>query len=1539
MSQTIRRSLAAHIYRLLLALAIMANPLLGLFGATQVFAQTVPSSGYVVGWGTNYIGQTDIPPGLNDVIAIAANQTFSLALKQDGTIVGWGSNLSGQLNISAGLSNVTAIAAGGDHSMALKNDGTVAAWGDNGSGQLDIPAGLSNVTAIAAGDFHSMALRSDGTVVTWGCGGGYDYDQCSVPAGLSGVTAIDGGAAHSLALKNDGTVVAWGNNVAGQGIVPAGLTGVIAISAGNLHNLALLANGTVVAWGSNGSGQTDIPAGLSDVIAISAGHIHSLARKRDGSVVEWGGTTPPEIPVGISGVIAIAAGSHSLALIPPPSVTINQAIGQADPATSTPILFTASFSKPVSDFTASDVSFSGTANLTNATVTISGGPSIYTISVDGVIGNGTIIATIPAGAASDMNGYGNLASTSSDNSIAATLNPNPPIITPSVVGTLGNNGWYVSNVMVSWTVEENGAAISSQAGCTTQNITSDTRGVTFSCSATSASGGSSSASVTIKRDTTAPIVSAAATSLPNSAGWYNADVTVRFNCFDAIAGVANCPADQILNSEGLAVSSTAQTISDLAGNVSTASGIVTVKLDKTAPVVTVTGVTDGASYPTGGAPTAGCTTSDAFSGVVTQATLSITGGSASGTGRLNANCSGAIDRAGNRGSARVSYTVGVRLGHVVAWGYNEYGQTTVPSDLGGIIAVAAGRMHSLALKSDGTVAAWGLNSSGQTNVPTDLRDVIAIAGGGEHSMALKSDGTVVGWGDMGVPAGLNNVSAIATGAFHSLALKRDGTVVAWGSNTTPGSPNAVPATLRNVVAIAVGTYHSLALKSDGTVVAWGRSVYDAAIVPAGLNGVVAIAAGGEHNLVVKSDGTVVAWGLNASGQTRVPATLSGVVAVAGGYDHSIALNEDGTVVGWGRNAFGQATAPARLNTAFAIASGANHNLALEDAPEVAVNQAAQQNDPTTSNPVLFTAAFSEAMTGLTASGVTLAGTANLTNATVTVSGGPSIYTIRVDNVSGNGTVVVSLADGVAATSDGRTSLASIATDNSVTFVSDSTGPIITPTVVGSLGSNGWYISNVAISWAVTDAESAISNQTGCTTQNVTSNTTGVTFTCSASSVGGNTSQSVTIKRDATPPVITLASRTPANAAGWNNSAVTLNWTCSDATSGVVNATASRTISAEGANQSASAVCSDNAGNSASNTQTGINIDTTAPTISAAATSSPNTNGWYNSDVTIAFSCADTLSGVVSCPSSQTLTEEGAAISSTAQSVTDLAGNSATSNIVTAKIDTTAPTISAAATTNPNANAWYNSDVTVAFSCADALSGIAGTCPTSQTLTTEGTAVSSTAQSITDLAGNTSIPSNIVTAKIDRTAPSVSVTGVTNGATYAFGAIPAAACSTSDALSGVATQASLSRSGGSLGLVTVTCAGASDNAGNTAAAVSVSYRVAYGFVGFFQPVDNLPTINTANAGRTIPLKWRVLDAAGNPITNLTSVTITSVAGGCSVNAPADTVEEYANTNTGLMNQGNGYYQFNWQTNSSWRGCRTLQLDLGDGVLRTALFQFR
>jgi hypothetical protein len=89
----------------------------------------------------------------------------------------------------------------------------------------------------------------------------------------------------------------------------------------------------------------------------------------------------------------------------------------------------------------------------------------------------------------------------------------------------------------------------------------------------------------------------------------------------------------------------------------------------------------------------------------------------------------------------------------------------------------------------------------------------------------------------------------------------------------------------------------------------------------------------------------------------------------------------------------------------------------------------------------------------------------------------------------------------------------------VSILADTTAPAITPNVAGTLGANGWYKSNVAVTWTVVDPESPVTSTTGCGSTTISTDTTGVTLTCTATSAGGTASKSVTIKRDTRAPRI------------------------------------------------------------------------------------------------------------------------------------------------------------------------------------------------------------------------------------------------------------------------------------------------------------------------------------------------------------------------------------------------------------------------------------
>lgn len=319
--------------------------------------------------------------------------------------------------------------------------------------------------------------------------------------------------------------------------------------------------------------------------------------------------------------------------------------------------------------------------------------------------------------------------------------------------------------------------------------------------------------------------------------------------------------------------------------------------------------------------------------------------------------------------------------------------------------IAAGGFHAIATKTDGTLLSWGGDGVGQLgNNPTILfneftpvavvgaTDIVAVAAGYVHSLALKADGTVLAWGndaggqlgndaaleDKAVPvpvSGATGIIAISAGYYFSLALKSDGTMLAWGNNSrgqlgdsaikadkpTPVAVNGAS----DIVAIAAGSEHSLALKADGTMLAWGLDLEGALgdnaplldqtlpVPVANAVGIVSIAAGTSHSLALTSSGNVLAWGSDFGGQLgdnvakvnkSTPVLVNGasqIMAIAGGLFHSLALTSSGTMLAWGSDTYGELGDGTQVNpqglpvnvenvsNIVSIAAGGHFSLALK----------------------------------------------------------------------------------------------------------------------------------------------------------------------------------------------------------------------------------------------------------------------------------------------------------------------------------------------------------------------------------------------------------------------------------------------------------------------------------------------------------------------------------------------------------------------------------------------------------------------------------
>jgi hypothetical protein len=202
-----------------------------------------------------------------------------------------------------------------------------------------------------------------------------------------------------------------------------------------------------------------------------------------------------------------------------------------------------------------------------------------------------------------------------------------PDETPPVIGyTLtpaspdGLNGWYKSDVTLTWTVTEAESPDSLKTeGCEDQLITTDGT-YSFSCSASSDGGAAEEVTVAFKRDATAPVITDdGPTTAPNAAGWYKDPVTNTFKATDNLSGFfeeSNPYYFTVTSSgEGLAVEVKSGTVSDLAGNESN-EVVKSFKIDLTAPTLTWNGgPNDGGSYYFGSAPDEPtCTAVDTLSG-------------------------------------------------------------------------------------------------------------------------------------------------------------------------------------------------------------------------------------------------------------------------------------------------------------------------------------------------------------------------------------------------------------------------------------------------------------------------------------------------------------------------------------------------------------------------------------------------------------------------------------------------------------------------------------------------------------------------------------------------------------------------------------------------------------------------------------------------------------------------------------------------------------------------------------------------------------
>lgn len=427
------------------------------------------------------------------------------------------------------------------------------------------------------------------------------------------------------------------------------------------------------------------------------------------------------------------------------------------------------------------------------------------------------------------------------------------------------------------------------------------------------------------------------------------------------------------------------------------------------------------------------------------------------------------------------------------------------------------------------------------------------------------------------------------------------------------------------------------------------------------------------------------------------------------------------------------------------------------------------------------------------------------------------------------------------------------------------------------GSNGWYRSDVTLTWNVGEPESPNSLvKTGCVDQSITADQNEATYSCTAGSAGGSTGPvSVSIKRDATKPTIGGSASPAANANGWNSGNVDVSFVCDDNLSGVASCGPDVTLASEGRDQSATGNATDNAGNGDSATVSGVNIDKSAPNApSVSADRAPDYaggGGWYKTTVTLSFAGAgdpdlangDLGSGVhpASVPVSQTFTTSGSHTAS--GKVKDLAGNESAAGNKTVQVDATRPAVSIACPSNP---VILGSSASASWTADDAHSGLA-----------------------TAASGSVALD------------------------TASVGSKTAAAPTATD----------------NVGL---------DSAA-TSCAYSVVYDW-NGFFQPVDNKDANGNyiLNKAKAGSTVPVKFSL---GGDQGLSIFPAGYPQTASATCASTSSDAIEEYGTgTVSGLKYDAVAeQYIYNWKTDGKWAGtCRQLIVKLNDGTYHRANFNF-
>jgi hypothetical protein len=917
-------------------------------------------------------------------------------------------------------------------------------------------------------------------------------------------------------------------------------------------------------------------------------------------------------------------------------------------------------------------------------------------------GDGTRTVTITVGA--DFNSNNVCTKQTATSTAGYILDNTGPVIQGSRDPAANAALWNNTDTTVHWSATDAGVGMTPGATIPDAQVAGNTAGVTKTATATDRLGNSGTGSITVKIDKDRPTFDLTRTPGPNANGWNNTDVTLSFGCSDGLSGIKSCTGGgtQVLSAEGSNLQATGTAIDNADNEAS--NPVTDVKIDKTAPSLTGAATT----APNGDGWYADdvkvhWTASDSLSGLDGAVPADST---IAGEGANLAATEAVTDKAGNVASKTVS---GIRIDRTApntgATAPSGWSASNASIELAPFDALSGVKVTRYQVDGGSIQTGTHVEVSGDGIHAVEFWSVDAAGNAEAHkAVEVKIDGTAPAIShQLGAPANANG--------WHNA----DVTITYTCSDATSGVASCGPDRIGANAVAGEGKDQDITGEAVDNA---GNTAVDHALI--------------SLDKTAPTIAAAVDRAPNAAHWYDADVTVTFACGDAlSGVDHCPASK----VLAEGENQSVTATvSDAAGNEASATRSDIDideTDPSLNGAPTAQPNSTGWYNDDVTVHWVA-----SDALSGL---------------------GGPALN----DSVVGGEGANLSAS---ALVTDKAGNMTSRTVDG---IKIDRSAPVTTAHVAEALPS-GWYAGDVDVTLTAIDALSGV-GATYYTVDGGDAKAYTGKFAFAAKGVHtirfwsvddagnvethGDAGHAVVLKIDGIAPTIT-GGRTPAaNGFGWNNTPVDVTFDCADAESGIAGCSGATTLINEGAGQSSTGNAVDNAGNTADTTVENVNIDLTPPALSGAATTAANAAGWYNGNVTIHWTGVDGLSGIdpASQPADATITGEGSDLGAGPVSIADKAGNTTSAAVSGIKIDRTPPALTGKPTTAPNAAGWYNGDVTVDFTCTDALSGVAF-CPTSKVAASNGTNQSVTSEPAEDFAGNATAGVTVGGLKIDSLAP-------------------------------------------------------------------------------------------------------------------------------------------------------------------------------------------